>query len=391
MGHHHQESVAVSDPALHLYDFQAFECNGCGKCCSKPWKVTIDPHQIAGIKASAAYKKKARNGYVPLAVDEGGLAKLEGGEGGGCVFLDSQKLCGLHAELGLYGKPRGCQIFPYQAQETPDGTYVHLSFSCPQVVAGQGGDARTNHTDLSHVLAYRRSLVPSGLVHPEGSDSGPVEEERRVALAAGQTISWSSYRKLEERILEGFDASNPCESLLKVVLGVLRCDASSEEWPALTDAREDVSFAAEMFARFLESITASLADEDSAEVWQRAEYAVTLSDLAAPQEIFLREILDRYVRNAVLGKSLLKTTVVERLLVCASVVALVGCYARACEAARGGTSLTLEAVTEAFDLMEVRVATHSRELNHVFAGMEETFAKIAALPVEFLDSSLVAA
>jgi Fe-S-cluster containining protein len=385
MGHH---QVGINIGPVHLFDFQAYECNGCGRCCDKPWKVTIDPHQLAGIEASAAYQRRTRPGFVPLAVEDGGFARLAHTESGGCVFRNQEKRCSLHAELGLYGKPRGCQLFPYQPQDTPDGTYVHLSFGCPQVVAGSGRGVEEDRAHLAHVLAYRRALAPV-----------PGVDDFTVQLTQDVSISWESYLKLEERILQAFDLSNPCESLLKTVLAILRCDAD-QPWPDLTPTRaEDISFAQEMLAKFLGNIAASLEVLENEDDWQAFSRAVESGQpvasqefgtvipgmsLEAPAEEFLREIINRYVRNAVLGKALLKSTVVERLLVCACVIPLVSFYGRAYQTARDESSLTLEAVTLAFEKIEIGVATHTRSLAHVFAGMADTFAEIAALPEEWL-------
>lgn len=379
----------TAEPPVHIFDFQAYECSGCGRCCQKSWKVTIDPHQIVGIQASAAFKERSRKGYVPLAVEDGQFARISAKNGDGCAFQNQDNLCSLHGELGLYGKPRGCQLFPYQPQDTPDGTYVHMSFSCPEVVAGRGSDVETDRAHLSHVLAYRRSLAPV-----------PGVKDFKVALTADESISWDSYLNLEKRILQAFDPTNPGESLLKTVLAILRCDASSEEWPDLRSTHnEDISFPQEMLAKFLGNIAASLEAEEDESAWHQYSRAVENGlpvksevlgviipplSLGAPKEDFLLEIIDRYIRNAVLGKALLKSTIIERLLVCACVIPLVSFYGRAHQAVRGDSTLTLEAVTLAFEQIEIGVATHTRSLAHVFAGMADTFAKIAALPVEYV-------
>lgn len=381
-------SESLANLPVHVFDFQAFECTNCGRCCNKRWKVTIDPHQIAGIRESKAYKERARDGYTPLAIGDDGLARLGAQDGDYCVFFDEEKWCTLHGELGLYGKPRGCQLFPYHANDTPDGTYVTLSFACPPVVAGKDRDIETNRQDLTHVLEYRRSLA-----------SEPVPGETIVHLTPGQVISWESYRNLEARLLEAYEPAQPIDSLLKIILSMLRVDPDQTDWPALATVNEDLSFPKEILTKFLATMVASLEDEDELAdrialitkletggsiTSQRLDVEMPPLRLELAEGSLLFEVFDRFFRNMVLGKGLIKTTIIERLLTTLCAMVIVDYYSRGYQTVRQESTPSLESITLAFDIVEMNIVTHNQSLNHVFHRMTDTFQKLADLPVDVI-------
>lgn len=371
---------------LHVYDFQAFECTNCGRCCNKRWKVTIDPHQIEGIQKSQAYKERVRDGYTPLTIGEDGFAKVGAHDGNYCSFFTEDRWCTLHGELGLYGKPRGCQLFPYHANDTPDGTFVTMSFACPPVVAGKDRDVETNRRDLQHVLDYRRSLAPE-----------PLAEDFRVKLTPQLEISWDSYRELESRILAAYRADRPYESLLAIVLGVLRGRHQPEGGQLYASVDEDLSFPKEILDSFMDGLLDALRDREgandgipSAEIGENEPtFLATLVaqqrphlSFVVPEGSLLPEIFNRYFLNLVLGKGLLKTSVVERLLTLLCGMVLVQLYGAAYQRYRQEPELTLDAITLAFDFVEMNVVTHNLSLGHIFASMTDTFEKVADLPPE---------
>jgi hypothetical protein len=57
---------------------------------------------------------------------------------GRCCFLDQEKRCRIHTELGYAAKPEGCKAFPLHVAQIAGETYLRLSFYCPSVTAGEG-------------------------------------------------------------------------------------------------------------------------------------------------------------------------------------------------------------------------------------------------------------
>jgi Fe-S-cluster containining protein len=372
---------------VHLHDFQAFQCTGCGRCC-KPWRVNIDPHQFLEISQTLAYNSRTREGYVPLLNCGEGLAKMGDRGDDVCHFLDEKALCSLHSEMGAAGKPLGCQLYPYQLVDTPGGTYVHLSFGCPPVVAGLDRDAQANRLELELALVNRKSK--------------PFPE--LVRLSEHQSISWASYLQLEERILSAYALDDPLGSILKIVLCICRArtlgaGGEGQPWPPLALGLEDTEFPRELLAKYLGLVVGSLENEQDEATRNlfisfvqdgllvtSGQFGMELPpmSLLPSTQGWVLQTYQRYFRNAVLGKSLLKTTVLSRLLATACAITLVGFYAEAFRLARGEDQVNLQSLTDAFEIVEVRVATHTKLTEPFFSDLERTFEKIAKLPIDEL-------
>jgi Fe-S-cluster containining protein len=375
---------------VHVQDFQAFACTSCGRCC-KPWEIAIEAAQLSAIEGSSAYRSRVKEGYRPLHSERAGVARLGDRGDDACTFLDAQSLCALHTELGGRSKPLGCQLFPYQAVQTPEGMFVSLSFACPPVVAGLDSDVESNRQDLSVALGRYSAPLPD-----------TVESPYEVWLSENMAISWASYVQLEARILKAYRRSEPLESVLSIVLSILRVGApEGSRWPLLAAVREELSFPMEILAKYLGSMVSAVEDIDdderratlaraveSAQAITSERFAMRLPrlDLAAPTQPWILDTYHRYFRNAVLGKSLLKSSVVGRLLSIACTIALASYYAEAYRQARGTDSVTLDCLTDAFAIVECHIVTHSPLTGSYFLGLEETFAKLAELPVEALEA-----
>jgi hypothetical protein len=304
-----------------------------------------------------------------------------------CVFLDQSDLCSLHAELGSPGKPLGCQLYPYQPVQTPAGIFAHLSFGCPPVVAGLDQDIEANRRELA-----------AALVNRSGNAKDSVEAPFLIRLTSERAVGWSSYLNLEARILSAYSADQPLESILKIVLAILRAaqdPTAPGDWPNLATL-EDVDFAMEVMLKYLGSLVCAVENIDTApdrEAFLSAlqsgnptlsrRFAMELPGLAFhPLDDWARDGFRRYFHNAVLGKSLLKSTVVSRLLGCCCALYLAGFYAQAYLQARGAKASHLECWVDAFHLVEVEIVTHSRAGDLFFLVMEQTFRQIASFPME---------
>lgn len=382
------EPTPAFHPRVHLQDFQAFACTNCGRCC-KPWVVSIDPHQTVAIESSQAYGHRMKPDYTPLRVMEGGRASLGDRGDNSCTFLDDQQLCSVHSELGARLKPLGCQLYPYQPVHTPDGIYLSLSFGCPPVVAGLDLDVEANRQDLAVALAYHT-------LSPPDTESSPF----LIKLTADRPISWRSYLNLERRVLAAYSAVEPLDSILRLVLSILRARPGGEDWPDLA-TREDTSFPRELYAKYLGSLVSTveiLTDpamrEDFAPALavreeipgDRSAMALPALVLDHPLDEWALGTYERYFRNAVLGKSLLKGTVVSKLLATASAMVLAGHFAQALHARRGSGEEVwhLDCWTEAFRLVECDIITHTDASDLYVIGLEETFIKLAEFPLEEL-------
>jgi hypothetical protein len=283
--------------------------------------------------------------------------------------------------MGPLGKPLGCQTYPYQMVNTPGGTFVHLSFGCPPVVAGLDTNIALNRRELSDSLAFRHSAPP---------DTQPFQ----VQLTADKSISWDSYLELETRILQAYQPADPLASILNLVLDVCRASSLDQGWSSVGLVIENTEFPKELLVRYLGLVILSLENEqdlatfdalavsiEDGETFYSSRFAMNLPALSAepPGDGWILDTYHRYFRNAVLGKSLLKTTVVARLLATACAIALTGFYAQAYGEARGDEPIQLQDLIDAFEIVEVKVATHTRVTEPFFADLERTFAKVALI------------
>ncbi len=368
-------SIAQSE-TLHLQPFQGFRCTSCGLCCTRPWGVPVDAAVEPGIRASAVYAEKQRQGYVPIHLDDDGFTRVARSPKGDCLFLEDDLRCSLHAELGPLGKPSGCQLFPYRAVRTPDGVFFSQSWVCPPVVAGTDDNVEENREQLAQLVR----------LFPEAAGSLS-DEEFPVALSREQRISWNDYRDLEERLLRGFDPNRPALSLL-----ALTVDVMAEAAGPLGAIPEDTSLEEALLTMYLQGLLMAVETQDHLERQQQVGEAlqggpsvrsihgdVVLPEfgLEACRSPRLLAAFERYVLNMVLGKNLLRPSVVRQLLALACTYPLLSFYGEAFRRDRGEAELTLEAMTLAFEVVESELY-HSANMAPFFIDFEATLEKLSA-------------
>ena len=125
---------------LHFPAGQNYDCVMCGRGCESLWTIPVEDHVVERIEKhplglrvinenGAAFSKTEEGGYVIHYADPSQPH---------CGFLAPDKLCQIHAELGMEAKPLTCQQFPFHVTETPDGIYVGVSFFCTSVRENTG-------------------------------------------------------------------------------------------------------------------------------------------------------------------------------------------------------------------------------------------------------------
>jgi Fe-S-cluster containining protein len=366
--------------ALHLADDQAFQCHSCGRCCRNTWAIRVEPQARQDIEASQAAQESRKAGFQPLVVLADGTTATGRRQDGACVFLTRQELCAVHGELGGARKPLACQLYPYSLTATPDGYFASLSFACPSVVAGLGGDLETNRRELAGLLSQR--------------GAGPSEVSlHRVEVTAGRFVSWASYRKLEEALLAAFRPEDPVGALLGAAVGVVGALASSggdPVWPVFEQVSREDPFEESLLAMFCASVIAlwELPDRHderqafservlSGQTLASVRHGIPLPafDFVQPKSPLEVETFGRYFRNAVFGKTLLAGPVVSRLLTLACASALVLYYSDAFRQAEGATELRLKDLARAFELVEADLVTHTQSADPLFVAFERTLCQ----------------
>lgn len=386
------DMTALSDPQqLHLEAYQGFSCTLCGRCCRRPWRVVVEPEVEADVRGSAIFATREKEGYVPIEVSpEDDKLRLGRRDNGSCLFMDeTTQGCELHLEVGLERKPLGCQMFPYRAVTTPTGTYIYQSWACPPVVEGCSDNTEEIKEQLGRLLQKFPS-APAELP----------DYEQPVRLTPDVHISWPSYLSLERRLSEGFDPEQPLSSILGMTLNVLRLAADHpqgdiETWPELGVWPDDLSFETSLLSLYASIALAVIETEHQPERREEVHEALqngqpvaslhlgmTLPPfrIDAPTSPLFRQTFHRYVRNVLSGKLLLSPSVGARLLTVAAGYAMLWFYAEAHRQHRGEAEVTLEAITEAFDLVEQELS-HYRHLECFFLDCEKTLLELVSSPV----------
>lgn len=176
-----------------IFDGSKYECICCGRCCTR-LNVPVsddDVSKLLGKDVSGAGN-----------VDGSFFKKLKGSrflaknDDGTCRFLRDNK-CLIHMDLGMDYKPQICSQFPVFFTDTPDGTYVGLSYFCPASVDGVGSQLTTER--VKDVYLQVKNVVKVG----ESLELG------------GKPMSWDAYKVLEEKIANLFSLSESVAGWLK--------------------------------------------------------------------------------------------------------------------------------------------------------------------------------
>ena len=174
-----------------------FTCHGDGLCCTDIHQlgpVTRDERRRVEAEAPGTTTRLA--GLVLLRV-------VEELHSGGCVFLEGDMRCRVHASEA---RPRTCHRFPYLVTHTPDGARLGTDHRCPCRTLGDRAplDPHTAH----------EALRDRG-----GRLSADRRVEGRIPIAARSRVGWSRYRSLESELLGALaeaSASRSVESILGV-------------------------------------------------------------------------------------------------------------------------------------------------------------------------------
>jgi Fe-S-cluster containining protein len=167
-----------------------FECQGSGACCRAYSLGPIAPGDEAKVMAldlAAAFPEAGGVYFESHALPGGASARYLRRVNGGCVFLQSDAHCGLHARFGPDAKPSTCKVFPLSHVVRFDGAHVFDRGECSRFsTSARAGEplARTPQRLLPVMQQERR------LEHPI------------VQLAPGIVVDFALYAPLVQRAIE---------------------------------------------------------------------------------------------------------------------------------------------------------------------------------------------
>jgi Fe-S-cluster containining protein len=249
----------------------AFDCVGCGSCCTCQNIGPLAAAEVDALRQSQHPDLLALHERVP-----GGLFRRASQDDGsgvqlicrqkplGCVFLQPDGLCRVHAALGPEGKPTPCRMFPYRLIDTPEGVDVTLLSECRQWLrarrAGESIPRATYEAGWDALSALERKRVPFPAAVP---------------LRGGRTLAYADYRAWEDRAEATIAAwqQGTLPALVARVAGSLATDAGLESPPpsASPETLHDLLLVLrEFLAQAMDEYPATSGPESGTHAWTAA-------------------------------------------------------------------------------------------------------------------------
>jgi Fe-S-cluster containining protein len=214
-----------------------FVCQRTGMCCAGYTVGPIEDEVVDVVRAHRFSGNAAllagRDPFDEAVLPDGGTVRVLRQDDSRCVFLDVDRGCLIHREIGAHAKPAICRAYPYTFALTPDGAcWVGLNMECGGYAAGResGDPIGAQEPVLRELLGQ---VTPFRVPDP-------------VPLDAGSTLSWGRYAVLEEGWLALLGAGE--EAAFRKARGLCRhlarlrggyatptLPADAPPWPAAAD------------------------------------------------------------------------------------------------------------------------------------------------------------
>ncbi len=127
---------------------QRFACHSCTNCC-RELVVHLTPADVRKIDAQDWAGRIGSAPYVRLGRD----TVLNHRPGGGCVFLQEDGRCRIHAEHGGAAKPLACQLYPFTLHREGDDLRTAIRFDCPSVASNRGEPLPQHRQEVRRLAA----------------------------------------------------------------------------------------------------------------------------------------------------------------------------------------------------------------------------------------------
>lgn len=150
----------MSLPPLQLPTIQNWSCHNCSGCCRQHLIEITEEERQKILDQQWTSNDGVPDGPVVVPHRSSLFRKswrLAHASDGGCVFLNDDGLCRIHAKFGESAKPLACRIYPYALHPAGKKVTVSLRFSCPSVVANLGKPVAENRSELKQI---ERMVVP---------------------------------------------------------------------------------------------------------------------------------------------------------------------------------------------------------------------------------------
>lgn len=175
---------------LDLPVIQNWSCHNCGGCCTQHLiEITEEERQRI-----LSQNWTADDGVLQAPIvnmtrwPRAPRWRLAHRDDGGCVFLNEQGLCRIHAKFGEAAKPLACRVYPYALHPHGKSIAVSLRFSCPSVIRNLGKPVSQQTVDLktieSLIVPPNAERIPAPFIH------------------GTERLAWPEFDLLTERVQE---------------------------------------------------------------------------------------------------------------------------------------------------------------------------------------------
>ncbi len=200
------DATSAEQAPITFLDGTRHDCVACGHSCGGHDVGPIGSERVAAIEklmpnAQFIHREtretETTGHYCAMSEDE-------------CSFLRPDRLCSIHANVGIEPKPTDCRVFPLAFVKTPDGLVAGVRLECRSYIASkrQGG-ALSDRTEELQLLSSRIGSM---------NEVPPL-----IRLDGAMTLPFRRYLVLESQLIAAAQStSNPLWSGLLAVNALAR-------------------------------------------------------------------------------------------------------------------------------------------------------------------------
>ncbi|WP_166826960.1 YkgJ family cysteine cluster protein [Thalassoroseus pseudoceratinae] len=175
----------MARPKLRLPVIQNWSCHNCSGCC-RQHLIEITEEEKTRIEKQNWTAEDGIPADRPVVVRHGRGWRLNHAADGGCIFLNDEGLCRIHAKFGEPAKPLACRVYPYALHPSGQEVTVSLRFSCPSVVENKGTPLADNAKEIGRIA---KAVTEGKKLKTDSPEISP-----------GQTVDWADLLQLTETL-----------------------------------------------------------------------------------------------------------------------------------------------------------------------------------------------
>ena len=193
-----------------------YRCRHAAACCSSGWDIPVEPDvdlHIRNALSSGTLRvpeavipsplpgtqaRRPTPCFRPVAgLPHGARVVLAADSAGRCVFLEADRRCAVHRQLGLDALPSACRDFPRVVTLTPLGVSVTLSHDCPTAAAMLFAVPRDNRLPGPEGSAVQIVENPSSFPSSWPYEGLDARDALPPLLRPGVLMDWPSLERWE--------------------------------------------------------------------------------------------------------------------------------------------------------------------------------------------------